>query len=245
MTFGSRARYLLWRAVPGARRAAVRLRTGERLLIRRAPARDLDLAYEIFVADCYGIVPPPDGRAMVRAIVDLGANVGYSAAYWARRFPRAHIDAFEPHPVSRAMLAEMVVANNLDGRVTIHPEAAGNAPGTAVLSDDFTCSSTVFGQRQDGITVQVADFLEFANTRRIDLLKMDIEGGEYAILMDPRFESLDIGAIIFEWHAKDDSTSPERALFERLASLGWTLVRGTDGGIPGLRAGTVYAYREP
>jgi len=242
MTISSRARYILWRAAPGSGRVMVRLRTGERLIIRRAPARDLDLAYEIFVADCYGLVPPSEIGA-VREIVDLGANIGYSAAYWARRFPKAHIDAFEPHPGSRAMLAEMLAANGLGGRVTIHAEAVGNAAGKAILSDDFTCSSTVFGDRRGGIAVKVIDFFEFAGGRRIDLLKIDIEGGEYAILMDRRFDSLDVGAIVFEWHANDDSMNPELALFERLGDLGWILTHGPGGGIEGLRAGTVYARR--
>jgi hypothetical protein len=48
----------------------------------------------------------------------------------------------------------------------------------------------------------VVDIFPVLSGRRIDLLKIDIEGSEYQILSDSRFGSLDVRAIVMEWHAR-------------------------------------------
>jgi hypothetical protein len=44
----------------------------------------------------------------------------------------------------------------------------------------------------------MVDFFEPVTPGRIDLLKLDCEGGEWDILMDRRFPTLDVGAIVLE-----------------------------------------------
>ena len=47
-------------------------------------------------------------------------------------------------------------------------------------------------------TVPVVDALE--RLRDADLVKIDIEGGEWAILGDPRFEDLPARVVVLEYH---------------------------------------------
>ena len=49
------------------------------------------------------------------------------------------------------------------------------------------------------ITVRTVDF--FDEDHDVDLLKMDIEGGEWSILTDPRSSSLKADVLVLEWHA--------------------------------------------
>jgi FkbM family methyltransferase len=199
LTSIDRVRYLAWRARRSQQPATFRLHSGERLFLRAPPATDTLTAYEIFVAEVYRSVGPnPD--ASVRRIVDVGANVGFSLLYFASRYPNAQMVAFEPHPVHVSSLRKNLELNNLTSRVTLHPVAACSQPGTVRLSDDENCSSVVAGDSSGAIEVAAADFFEEVGTEPIEMLKMDIEGGEYDLLHDARFAGLDVRTIVLEWH---------------------------------------------
>ena len=58
---------------------------------------------------------------------------------------------------------------------------------------------------------------------QIDILKIDIEGGEYELLGDPRFASLDVKAIVLEWHACSEILDGEKWCRDRLKELGYRL----------------------
>jgi hypothetical protein len=89
----------------------------------------------------------------------------------------------------------------------------------------------------------MVDFFETVGTGRIDLLKMDIEGTEYAIFMDERFSRLDLGAIAFEWHNYPPHSDADAQIFRRLAQLGWHTARGPESADQGGKVGIGYAYR--
>jgi FkbM family methyltransferase len=108
--------------------------------------------------------------------------------YLARMFSGSTIQAFEPHPVHLKQLAANLAANGLANRVTVHPVAAGCEETIMSLTDEESMSK--LSRNDSNLQVRVVDWLEFAAAQRIDLLKMDIEGGEYDLLFDPRFASL-------------------------------------------------------
>ena len=60
---------------------------------------------DILAADC-------------QTILDVGANIGLYAIRFAKRFPAAHVYAFEPMPISHAYLQRNVAANGVGDRVT-------------------------------------------------------------------------------------------------------------------------------
>jgi FkbM family methyltransferase len=87
----------------------------------------LFLFLEIFANRCYSRLAP----ARVNGpIVDIGANIGAFTLDAAARYPDAPIHAYEPDPVSRNVLRKNVVANGLEGRVTIWPDAVAASDGT-------------------------------------------------------------------------------------------------------------------
>jgi len=168
---------------------------GYQLLMRRQTrlARDYGTAYEVFVGQPYNVSVPD-----VRTIVDLGANVGYSALYFAIRHRLATIYAFGPHPAHFSGAKKLISANSLGGRITLIHAAAG------LIAVRFCFPTTIPARRswmRAAMAVPAVDLFSWCRTiGKIDLLKIDIDGDEYALLSDPRFRDLDCENIV-EWHS--------------------------------------------
>src|SRR4051812_39387542 len=87
--------------------------TKERILLKsehvRHPLRcrkgssDRDVFRQIFVEREYACL---DDLSDVDLVLDCGANVGYSSAYFLDRFPTCHVIAVEPDPENYALLEE-------------------------------------------------------------------------------------------------------------------------------------------
>ena len=241
MTPASRLRYLAWRIAPITPTIKVSLTGGEKLCLRRLPSTDSGIAYEVFATNIYQGPRPPQPDA-VKQVVDLGSNTGISVVYWAWRYPAARIDAFEPHPDHLAMLEDHLKLNRIGSRVAVHPVAVGTTAGTARLTDEQG-SSRIESSTTNGFSVPVVDFFETVGGKRIDLLKMDIEGAEYDIFMDQRFADLDPGSIAFEWHNYPPHHDADSQIFSRLEQLGWQTARGPESADRRGKVGIGYAYR--
>jgi FkbM family methyltransferase len=121
--------------------------------------------------------------------VDVGANWGYFSLVCAHLVGRAgRVVALEPHPRLAAMLGENVRANNLS-QVDVRTVAAGADRGPRAFvgfderagnwglsraarpseASDFECATT---------SLDTLLFADGSGKSRVDLVKMDIEGGE-------------------------------------------------------------------
>ena len=187
---------------------------------------------------------PPKPLGKLKYIVDLGANIGCSVVYFAHRYPAAKIDAWEPHPDHIVQLRENIKANELQSRVVVHPVAVGSVSATMWLLDCATQSRLTENYSTGTIEVKVEDWFSVPATKRpIDLLKVDIEGGEYNLLFDPRFEGLDIQRIVLEWHATPQRPHGDQEVADRLSSLGYTLSMGRVAEVGDMRAGLIWDFR--
>ncbi|MEK6809367.1 MAG: FkbM family methyltransferase, partial [Nanoarchaeota archaeon] len=70
----------------------VRIKNVMHPLFLRPGTSDVPLLYHIFVEEEYNIKP----KTKPSFIIDAGANVGFTAIYFANRFPKARIIAIEP-----------------------------------------------------------------------------------------------------------------------------------------------------
>lgn len=120
-------------------------------------------------------------------VMDVGANIGTFTSMAAKCVgPHGQVHAFEPHPVTFSSLQQTVQLNRF-WNVGCHHAALSDTTGTVRISnlgrkDD--CNHIV-GQAHDGIDTPaftLADFIDRENLRRIDLLKIDVEGHELAVL---------------------------------------------------------------
>lgn len=135
----------------------------------------------------------------VHRVLDLGANAGFATLLFASRYPTAEIVALEPAPDTYERLSRNV--GHLSN-VRLMPFAAG-APGSIML--DLAAPSTERSSRHPtGLGHEVRrlgldELLGRLGWDDVDVLKIDIEGDEYALLSDPSIEKA--GVIVGELHA--------------------------------------------
>ncbi len=132
----------------------------------------------------------------VETIFDLGANRGMVIMKYLELFPKATIHAFEPYPESFEILKTKFQQNN---RVVLNQIAISNENETktffvnksvdtnSLLSSNKTgLSSDQAVQNLNRIKVDCITLQEYCKQHAIssiDILKMDIQGGEYDALL--------------------------------------------------------------
>jgi FkbM family methyltransferase len=116
-------------------------------------------------------------------VIDGGAHIGVLSVLLASLCRSGRVYAFEPGPGSRAHLVDNVAANHLDN-VVVEDAALYDADGEIVFAFDETYPA---GSHVDahGRSVRSVRLDSWANARgieRLDLLKLDVEGSELAVL---------------------------------------------------------------
>jgi FkbM family methyltransferase len=160
---------------------------------------DESVLSEVFLEEQYSV----SHTDAVRVIVDLGGNVGFSAVYFAMRFPQARIFTLEPDPAAFRSLLKNTEA--FPG-IRSFPLAAAAENGTLTLhsSTGSTMSSSVYRRAQHAESHRVEaitldEFLSLEGIDAVDILKIDIEGAEFDVLRSAR--SLDrVRFVIGEVH---------------------------------------------
>jgi FkbM family methyltransferase len=121
-------------------------------------------------------------------IIDIGAGLGDFTAYAAQHSPRGRVLAYEPFPESFALLRQNLRLNDLRN-VEAQPYAVAAKAGVLSLNvgmaEAVQHSTTQTGANV--IEVQAISLTQVFDDQRVkscDFLKMDIEGGEYAILRE-------------------------------------------------------------
>jgi len=121
--------------------------------------------------------------------VDVGANVGTYAMVLARHVGTSgKVIAIEPHPVTHARLAFNRSASGFT-QVALVAAAAGPADGELLIEtdgDNLGASHIVSGERAGNAikvpSLRLLRILEDAGVRRVDALKIDVEGFEDRVL---------------------------------------------------------------
>jgi hypothetical protein len=115
--------------------------------------------------------------------------------------------------------------NGFQNRVQIVEAAADVENGITYLRDGG--SSSAVSEAPADFTVQKLDVFDWLDGE-IDVLKIDIEGGEYKLLSDPRFERVKARTVVLEWHQRSEFTQDRQWCENRLQSLGYRTRLGTE-----------------
>ena len=116
-------------------------------------------------------------------IIDCGANMGLSILYFKKNYPNSTILTFEPDHKTFNILKENTA--HLDG-VTTKEEAVWTEDTTLeFFSEGSLAGSAVvdFAHKNNKTSVRAIDLKKYLN-RKIDFLKIDIEGAENELIYD-------------------------------------------------------------
>jgi FkbM family methyltransferase len=150
----------------------------------RTNTPDLEVAISSLFEKEYNHIRASDPKV----IVDAGANIGTSAVFFAEKYPHAKIIAIEPEESNFSLLLENVknyqnifavkaAVWGYQDKKTIKNRFTGHWGYTISETSNKTAST---GQEIDCITME--SLMENYDIDSIDILKMDIEGGEKNVL---------------------------------------------------------------
>jgi FkbM family methyltransferase len=175
----------------------------------QAGSHDIRVLNEIWLDRVY----EPDADFSVRegwTVIDLGAHRGAFAVRAALAGPKTRVHAVEPEPENLRYLNANIVLNRLENLV-VHAAAVSADPGEALLyvgghrgsGTNSLLRERVKGDRRVSVavpTIRLDDLLERAGDQ-VDLMKMDVEGAEYAVLHAVSSKALRrIHRIVLEYH---------------------------------------------
>jgi FkbM family methyltransferase len=181
---------------------------------------DLKTFWQVFLHRCYPV------RSTDRSIIDAGANIGLFTLYAARQAPAAKILAIEPFPATFERLSQAVREHGLSGRVECLNCALCGSEGPRMMKPTNQPSQMqrlATGDVQGGIPVSAQTLSTILDRigGEVDLLKVDIEGSEYEVLLNTASSDLRrVRRIVLEYHG-DVAPYTRAQLFSYLAGAGF------------------------
>ena len=182
-----------------------RYETGETILLGKPLFYSDNVAlvgmlHEIFIKDNYRFESSSDRPC----IVDCGANIGLSLLYFKTIYPDCDIDAVEPDPLVFDLLQKNIQSFGFRD-IHLHNKAVWINDSTLTFQSDRSWGGYVGQGRQSVYTepYQVSGIdLNDLLTRKIDMLKMDIEGAETEVLLHAKENVVkNVDKLFFEWHS--------------------------------------------
>jgi len=189
---------------------------------------------EVLVEEVYDCALP----FVPHTFLDLGANIGLASIWFSNRIQpdptqsnrSAFLLAVEPVP-DNAAVAEMNFRDNripgyvVRAAVGQHAgEAWFEARAESNLGRLATTVSPASGFRVP--VVGIRDLLDHFPEGRVDLVKMDIEGGEEVLLSHDTDWLARVKALIVEWH---DDRADSRPLIRNVEAAGFVHRRINEG----------------
>ena len=132
-------------------------------------------------------------------LLDLGANIGMTSLWLAKRYPFTQVIAVEPDPNNAALVRQNLELNGIAAQVL----EAAIGPKEATARFEFGEFSNLGRLSETGSLVpviSVGSILQKFAVTRFALTKIDIEGGEQELFDGPTEWLARTDAIIIEFH---------------------------------------------
>jgi FkbM family methyltransferase len=187
--------------------------------------------------------PPAVVERQLRAatqplIVDLGANIGLFGVDMLARFPGARVVGYEPEAENAGIHRHLIEITGNDRWSLVEACAGAEAGTVAFLPGQETGSRVLEDAGAGSVEVPMLDVLPLLG--EADLVKIDIEGGEWPILADERFSA--VKAAVIEYHPHGcPGDDPRRTAHELLEGHGFDVAELFYE--PDSRVGMVWATR--
>lgn len=193
-----RAAHAAWKLIPSQRLRAAAFAAFLRMVRSRKATRTVDgVVYHLDLGELIDVGLflnryEPDVTLTIEAltrtgdtVIDIGANIGAHTLRFARKVGTSgRVVAYEPMPYACNKLRRNLEANAFP-HVVVRPVGLGEEP-VAAATVQFRASWRTDGQpRQETATVQIVTLdedLAALRIARVDLIKLDVDGLEAAVL---------------------------------------------------------------
>jgi FkbM family methyltransferase len=198
------------------------------LVARLRGSSDMNVFGQIFARNAYAYLR---SLSFPRWILDLGANVGYSSAYFLSCFPTAHVIAVEPDPANCELCRRNLHPYGNRARVVLGaawPTRSKLMLSHGTFGDGREWATQVFAAADREATVEgydIPSLLEMTGGERIDILKIDIERTELDLFGSHLSSWLPaIQNICIELHGADC----DKVFFDALGAFDYELQRSGE-----------------
>jgi FkbM family methyltransferase len=143
----------------------------------------------------------------------IGRNISFELSLIAKYGVKVH--AFDPTPGVR----EWLETRKTPPELLYHPIGVEGFDGTVVLHSNpdhrEVSQSAQRWEGKGGVSVPVhrlSTVMEQLRDARVDLLKLDVEGSEYAVIDDLLMQRLPVGQILVEFHHRFPSIGRQKTI---------------------------------
>ena len=208
----------------------IKVKNANHPLFMRLGTSDREVLGQIFIEEEYR----PMVLSRPQAIIDLGANVGYSSAYFLSRYPSAAVLAVEPDPGNHAICVSNLAPFGGRSKTVLGaawPESSKLALDRGAWRDGREWSTQVKsagGEASASTCVEGYDIpalIQLSGFAEIDLLKIDIEKSEIELFSRNTGRWLPrVRNICIELHGPDC----EAVFFRALSDYSYDLSRSNE-----------------
>ena len=146
---------------------------------------------EIFIDECYKI--QENNKKLT--IIDVGANIGFFSNYALLKCPKSLIYSIEANPVNFKILQSNVIENGLESNILPINKIVSSSsekkvfylsvnPGWSSLYNERGAAG---GKEIELNSIKLSSLFLSQKLNMIDILKIDVEGAEYDIILNDNF----------------------------------------------------------
>lgn len=152
---------------------------------------------ELFVEEVYAF----ESNKIDPIIIDCGANIGLSIIYFKKLFPQSHIMGFEPDDTIFEMLKFNLSQFNFSN-IELFQKAIWIDEKPLLFLKNGSLGGHLTENVQDNtIEIQTVRLKSLLLNKKVDFLKIDIEGAEYEIIYDCKDVLDNVENIFIEYHS--------------------------------------------
>lgn len=170
---------------------------------------------EIFLEGVYNQELPENAY-----IIDCGAHIGLSVIYLKSICPSAHIICFEPDTKNFDLLEKNISSHHLIN-VEAKKEAIWTENTSLTFIQDGNMGSKIGNNTlPNSVEVKAVRLKDYLN-KKVDFLKMDIEGAEYEVLKDVSESLENVSKIFIEYHGTFEQNNELLEIFDIVSKTGF------------------------
>lgn len=170
---------------------------------------------EIFIEDIYNQNLPQNAY-----VLDCGGHIGLSVIYIKSICPSAQITVFEPDEKNYTLLKKNIESHQLEG-IDARQEAIWIENTKLSFIQEGNMGSKIGADASANTTKVAATRLKDFLNKRVDFLKLDIEGAEYKVIKDIADNLSVVSNIFIEYHGNFNQNPELVEIFEIVSKAGF------------------------